>query len=242
MKFGKLIALTSLICCFVLQVEAHAGLEPSEEQVVTSDSKKPVKYFTQAVVRPDGRIVDRLTELNSVKPYVPLSLSKQHGVPATPEAWLARMLDPTKNGLVVKHPELFAEWLDAVTEPRFMTAIASIAMTPQTYTNTFGKFVDPAVAGNWAEFADPMIFLRWMQVGTDPGFYQAVFNRMTDSGKLRRWGISPVSSDKTTLEVHSGKDSTSRESVNGRSQEWLQLQMRDAKANPWLSNSVNYRY
>lgn len=177
-----------------------------------------------------------------MKPYVPLSLSKQHGVPATPEAWLARMLDPTKNGLVVKHPELFAEWLDAVTEPRFMTAIASIAMTPQTYTNTFGKFVDPAVAGNWAEFADPMIFLRWMQVGTDPGFYQAVFNRMTDSGKLRRWGISPVSSDKTTLEVHSGKDSTSRESVNGRSQEWLQLQMRDAKANPWLSNSVNYRY
>lgn len=45
MKFGKLIALTSLICCFVLQVEAHAGLEPSEEQVVTSDSKKTCQIF-----------------------------------------------------------------------------------------------------------------------------------------------------------------------------------------------------
>jgi hypothetical protein len=232
MKHRKLIALVSLICCSVPWVEAHAGigigmlLEPTH----ASASKKPLKRLTESVVRPDGRVVDRLAEFNSAKSIS--SGDHQGAVPATPEAWLSRMLDPTKNGLVAKHPELLAEWLDAITEPRFMTALASVAMSPDTYANTLGKMVDPATVRNWSELADPQIMLRWMMVGSDPAFYKAIYDRMTDSSKLRRWGIDPVSN----------KASAARDTTNARDKEWLHLPVQEATGNPWLLNTANYRY
>jgi hypothetical protein len=232
MKHRKLIALVGLICCSVPWVEAHAGIgigmlvEPTH----ASASKKPVKRLTESVVRPDGRVVDRLAEFNSAKSIS--SGDHQDAVPATPEAWLSRMLDPTKNGLVAKHPELLAEWLDAITEPRFMTALASVAMSPDTYANTLGKMVDPATVRNWSELADPQIMLRWMMVGSDPAFYKAIYDRMTDSSKLRRWGIDPVSN----------KASAARDTTNARDKEWLHLPVQEATGNPWLLNTANYRY
>jgi len=57
-------------------------------------------------------------------------------MPGTPAEWLARMIDPTRNGLIVKRPQLFAEWLDAVTEPRVMTALATLVLDPETYPRT----------------------------------------------------------------------------------------------------------
>jgi hypothetical protein len=229
-KCRKLIAMVSLICCSVPWVEAHAGIETWVEPTQTSAMKKPLKRLTERVVRPDGRVVDRLTEFNSVKSIA--SEDQQGAVPATPEAWLSRMLDPTRNGLVAKHPELLTEWLDAITEPRFMTALASVAMSPDAYANTLGKMVDPATVHNWSEFANPQIMLRWMMVGSDPAFYKAIYDRMTDSGKLRRWGIDPVLN----------KASAARETLNARDKDWLHLPTQEATGNPWLLNTANYRY
>lgn len=232
MKCRKLVALVGLACYSVLQAEASSGVEPST----------PAKHSIQVVIRADGSVVDRLALPNSAKPTASKSASKQSGLPASPEAWLARMMDPTRNGLAAKNPELFAEWLDAVTEPRFMTALASVTMTPGTYSNTFGKVADPATVRNWAEFADPQIGLRWMAAGLDPRFYQAIFNRMTESGKLRRWGIYPASHERAAIAADSAHEPANREAAAERSQEWLQLPSREPKANPWLLNSVNYRY
>jgi len=38
-------------------------------------------------------------------------------VPQTPEAWLARMTDMTKNTTAYKDPKVFVPWLNAVTNP-----------------------------------------------------------------------------------------------------------------------------
>lgn len=223
MKCRKLIAWAGLICCSALQAEANSDI----------DSAIPAKRSIQVVTLSDGSVLDRLALPISSKALPLRSISRHPAVPASPEAWLARMMDPTKNGLAAKSPELFAEWLDAVTEPRFMTALASVAMTPDIYSNTLGKAIDPASVRNWAEFADPQIYFRWMAAGLDPRFYQTVFNRMTDSGKLRRWGFYPVSTE-----------SANREASMSGAHEWLQMPAKEGKANPnpWLLNSVNYRY
>lgn len=229
------LALAGLICSSALAVDVMAGQTQAVEPLQSAEAKKSVKHAVQAVVRPDGWVVDRLVGLSSVKTPALSKMEPQGDLPATPEAWLARMVDPTKNGLVVKHPEYLAEWLDAVSEPRFMTALASVAMKPEAYAYTLGKMADPATVRNWAELADPQVYLRWMAVGVDPGFYQSVFNRMTDVEKLRRWGFYPAipSSVDKTPDSGAGLPTDSA---------WLQLQTRSTKTNPWLQNSVNYRY
>jgi hypothetical protein len=108
-------------------------------------------------------------------------------MPATPEEWVMRMLDATRNGLAFKHPEAFIEWLDALSEPRFMTALATVALDPDTYPKALGRGIDPSAARNWAEFADPNLYLRWMLAGMDARFYSALLSRMTNPEKLQRW-------------------------------------------------------
>lgn len=242
----KLMVMTSLICCSAAWFDARAGMEPTLEPALINELKKTdelknsFQRVTETVVRPDGLVVDRLADFNAAKDSA--DDAKRMGAPATPEAWLARMLDPSKNGLVVKHPELLAEWLDAVTEPRFMTALASVAMSPETYANSLGKMVDPATARNWAEFADPRIPLRWMAVGTNPAFYQAVYDRMTDSAKLRRWGAYPAVSGINASRVDGQQAPVVRDMKYSSGGEWLKMPMRELNGNPWLSNTVNYRY
>jgi hypothetical protein len=237
MKYRKLIAWCGLICCSVPQAKANSDI----------DLSVPAKRSIQVVVRADGSVVERLVWPDSTKTSALKSASRHGHIPASPEAWLARMIDPTKNGLAAKNPELFAEWLDAVTEPRFMTALASVVVTPEAYSSTLGKVVDPATVRNWAEFADPQLYLRWMVVGLDPRFYQAVFNRMTDSGKLRRWalypaGLFPAMHEKALIGADAAPETPNREKPAIGAQIWLQLPPGESKANPWLLNGANYRY
>jgi len=118
---------------------------------------------------------------------VPDPEAKGGGLPASPEAWLARMLDATRNGSAFKDPTAFAEWLDAITEPRFMTALAAAAVDPSTYPNAMANAIDPAAARNWSEFTDPQLYLRWMLASANPSFQQAIITRMTSPGKAKRW-------------------------------------------------------
>ena len=242
MKSRQPIAILCLFACLVPRVYAESGPVSSPEVRTSIESRKSVKRGIQVMVRPDGRLVDRLAELPSSEAPPDSGTLNPHDLPASPEAWLARMIDPTRNGLAAKNPEFFLEWLDAVTEPRFMTALASIAIKPETYSNGIGRATSPAVARNWAEFADPGIYLRWMAAGLDPRFYQAIFNRMSDSGKLRRWGFPPGSGDNSARTQNLPNLSGPQQISSRESRDWLQLPSRESKANPWLLNNANYRY
>jgi len=191
-----------------------------------AQKKRPVKLSVNVVKQKDGSVIDRLN-LSTLS-----GANRDEGVPGTPAEWLARMIDPTRNGLVVKHPQLLAEWLDAVTEPRFMTALATVALDPGTYPRTLNRLADPATARNWAEFVDPEVFMRWVAAGMDPRLYQAVFQHMFDPKKYLRWAAYP---DYPQI----GAMPTAE--ANNVAQAWLQLPAREPRANPWLTNSNAYR-
>lgn len=108
-------------------------------------------------------------------------------LPATPDAWLAQMMDAKKNGAAFKDPAAFAEWLDAITEPRFMTALASVAADPATYPRAMADAIDPEAARNWSEFTDPQLYLRWMLASANPSFQQAIISKFSDPAKMKRW-------------------------------------------------------
>ncbi len=111
--------------------------------------------------------------------------------PALTEEWLQRVLDATRNGLPLKQPEAFIEWLDAVSEPRFMTALATVAVDPAAYPRVLGRAIDPNATLNWSEFTDPALYLRWLAAGTNPAFFKAIFDRMANPGKFMRWVQAP---------------------------------------------------
>lgn len=117
----------------------------------------------------------------------PLGSAAAGPVQATPEAWLEQMLDGRRNGVAFKDPSAFAEWLDAITEPRFMSALATASLDPNTYPKALSDAMDPATARNWSEFTDPQLYLRWMLASTSPSFQQAIVSRLTDPAKMKRW-------------------------------------------------------
>lgn len=240
-KHPEPIALLGLIACLVSGAGAHA------ESIVPARAGSPelhrmAKLNVESVRRADGYMVDRLVATEAGRP-ASSGIAAQHGsIPDTPEAWLARMIDPTQNGLAMKQPEMFAAWLDAVTEPRFMTALASIAVMPETYSHSISKMADPGTAKNWAEFADPRLYLRWMAAGVDPRFYQGIYDRMTHDGKIHRWGVYLGSRDTMTRALDPNRGAAGRETANSTGEDWKQLPARTFNGNPWLSNSLNYRY
>jgi hypothetical protein len=216
--------------------------EPAGELTL---KKKPAKLSINIVKQKDGTIIERL-DLSAMP-----AASRDDGVPGTPNEWLARMIDPTRNGLVVKRPQLLAEWLDAVTEPRFMTALATVAMDPSTYPKTLNRMADPATARNWSEFIDPEVFMRWAAAGMDPRLYQAVFQHMFDPRKYLRWanylGYSrndaPGAPDRGNA-MPNVSDAYAKPAISTQidEQAWMQLSTREPKSNPWLAGSNTYRY
>lgn len=116
-----------------------------------------------------------------------VSMAAAADLPATQAAWLAQMLDGKRNGAAFKDPAAFAEWLDTITDPRFMTALASTAVDPATYPKTLAEAMDPATARNWSEFTDPQLYLRWMLASASPSLQLAIVRKMSDPTKLKRW-------------------------------------------------------
>lgn len=207
--------------------------------------KKPGKLSVNIVKQKDGSIVERL-DLSALS-----GGNREDAIPATPTEWLARMVDPTRNGLVVKHPQLLAEWLDAVTEPRFMTALATVAMDPRTYPRALDRLADPATARNWSEFVDPEVFMRWVAAGMDPRLYQAVFQHMFDPKKYLRWAnyagyprndVAPMPESGNAALSLPGAPGNHGAATQAGAQAWLQLPTHEPAANPWLAGSKAYRY
>ena len=113
-------------------------------------------------------------------------------VPQTPEAWLARMTDFTKNMSAYKDPKVFVPWLNAVTEPGFYTTMGNQMLDPGNWLNMMNSMTQPGAYTNAAQFADPNLYMKWLAAGMDPNFYTAVLTQLSDPGKLMRWVMSPM--------------------------------------------------
>ncbi len=229
MKPSKWLFFVSLSLGMVKAGVAEVGADSAE-------SRKPVRLSVSVVKQKDGSMVDRLDL--SVLP----ASSRDGRIPSTPAEWLDRMIDPTRNGLILRQPHLLAEWLDAVTEPKFMTALATVALDPETYPKTLNRLVDPATARNWSESMDPEILMRWMAAGLDPRVYQAVFQHMFDPKKYLRWANAyPENNPNSTVGCAPAPDELEFRKLPDR-QQWMQMPVREPKDNPWLANNCSYRY
>lgn len=207
--------------------------------------KKPPRLSVNLIAQKDGSVIERL-EMSELPGVV-----REEGIAGTPAEWLTRRVELSRSGRAMTRPQLFAEWLDAVTEPRFMTALATVAWDRGTFPRTMNRLADPATGRNWAEFVDPEVFMRWVVAGMDPDLYQAVFQHMFDPQKYLRWAaysgyprpaaVHAMESNGTAPVVrnHAGNPATT---FPEGAQSWIKLPTRQPRANPWLAYSHTYRY
>lgn len=113
-------------------------------------------------------------------------------VPQTPEAWLNRMTDFSRNLSAFKDPKAFLPWTNAVTEPSFYVAMLNGMMDPGGWLNMMNSAAHPDAVRNIVQFADPNIYLKWAAASGDPNFYTALLTQLSDPGKLMRWAMLPV--------------------------------------------------
>ena len=114
--------------------------------------------------------------------------------PKTPEEWLARMTDFSRNLSAFKDPKMFVPWTNAVTEPGFYVAMMNGMMDPGGWLNMMNTAAHPDAVRNLVQFADPNVYLKWAAATGDPNFYTALLTQLTDPGKLMRWAMLPVDS------------------------------------------------
>lgn len=119
----------------------------------------------------------------------------KNNVPQTPEEWLARMTDFSRNLSAFKDPKVFVPWTNAVTEPGFYVAMMNGMMDPGGWLNMMNTAAHPDAVRNLVQFADPNILLKWAAATGDPNFYTAVLTQLSDPGKLMRWAMLPVDSN-----------------------------------------------
>ncbi len=171
MKHGSL-ALFAVLCLGCKIGPAHA--EPAKNMNGLDSA--------QASVRIEG---------NMLRLHLPANATPHHpspkSLPRSSQEWLDQMLDSSRHGTAFKDPQAFVEWLDAITEPQFMTALATASIDPKTYPRALNTLIRPETARNWAEFTNPLLYLRWMMTGSNPDFYNAIIERLADPGKTKRW-------------------------------------------------------
>ncbi len=112
--------------------------------------------------------------------------------PTTPEEWLARMTDFSRNLSAFKDPKSFVPWANAISEPGFYIAMANGMMDPGGWLNMMNTAAHPDAVRNLLAFADPAIYLKWTAAGLDPNFLTALLTQLSDPGKLMRWGMAPL--------------------------------------------------
>lgn len=113
-------------------------------------------------------------------------------IPQTPEAWLQRMTDFSRNGMAFKDPRAFMAWSNAVTEPGFYPVLVQGMANPTMTLNMVNSAMSPAAVRNMASFADPAIAARWMGAAVDPRFYAQMATQFVNPGKMMRWMLLPV--------------------------------------------------
>lgn len=227
-------ALPLLLITFGFSLGAR-GADAVPVGAIKVNSGKPAKLAVRQVRQKDGSVVARLEMPKKLD-----RTGKGHPAPTLPPN-LAEA-EPMQS------PRKIDQWLDAVTEPRVMSALATVAVGPSLEPRSLAQNIDPAKVRNWTEFVDPELYLRWMAGGTDPRFGQAIHNRPPMASP--RWPVFPIQFPvppefqpgaplKPTLWSNALEEGAGGQAA---SQEWLKLPMPDPKANPWLKASQHYRY
>jgi outer membrane protein OmpA-like peptidoglycan-associated protein len=116
----------------------------------------------------------------------------KNATPVTPEQWLARMTDFSRNLSAFRDPKVFVPWANAVTEPAFYIAMANGMMDPGGWLNMMNSAAHPDAVRNLLQFGDPAMYARWGAASVDPNFYTALATQLTDPNKLVRWAMAPV--------------------------------------------------
>lgn len=122
----------------------------------------------------------------------PAQAQAPKNIPQTPEEWLVRMTDFTKNASAYRDPQVFLPWLNAVTEPGFYVAMGQGIMDPAGWLNMFNSMAHPDAVRNWMWLFDPNVYLKWGNASLDPAFYNAALAILGDPGKLTRWAMLPL--------------------------------------------------
>jgi hypothetical protein len=99
--------------------------------------------------------------------------SAKNAAPQTPEQWLARMTDFTRNMSAFRDPRVFVPWSNAVTEPNFYIAMASGMMDPGGWLNMMNSAAHPDAVRNMVQMLDPNVTIKWINASADPAFYTA---------------------------------------------------------------------
>jgi hypothetical protein len=175
---------------------------------------------------------------------LPSGLPAQHPMvemlPRSSQAWLDQMLDTTRNGAAFKDPQAFVEWLDAITEPQFMTALATASISPDKYHRALSALVRPETARNWAEFTNPLLYLRWMLTGTQPDFYNAIIERLAEPGKAKRWAQFGIQPDATLSMRKAGQPEQIQKSLAASGPEMLEPMATLASPGTYLAWLANF--
>lgn len=206
----------------------------------TAQAKKAAqgKWAVKKVRQKDGSVVVRLDMHRPTKSGGVLAAEGTQPFPGTLDAPSGKTSRGTEH------------WLDVPSEPKAMTALATVALDAGNEAKPLGSGVDPANVRSWAEFVDPDLYLRWMAAGVDSRYRQAIHNRSQEPILGTVESFFPV-----RLEIPANAQAGvplkptlwTNAYVEGRNaqdaaKEWLMLPMPDPKSNPWLRPSQNYRY
>lgn len=242
--FGRwALVLTLLVFGMSLDVQAAPRAVRAQAKVSKSGHRLTVKK----VRRKDGSVVVRLDMPASTSSA---GLADAAANPAISDMPRAGDAGQAQANVLAKNSHIMNQWLDAVTEPRFMTALAAVAMEPGAEAKALNQGIDPAKVRNWAEFVDPDLYLRWKAGMLDPRFNRAILKSLPELQAAPFWIALPANLE-VPMEARAGiplKPSIWSNVLNGgpggqeAAREWLKLPMPDPRLNPWLGPIRNYRY
>jgi len=109
------------------------------------------------------------------------------------DQWVAQMADFTKNSQAFKDPAVFVYWMNAMTDPAMVAAMADAGLEPGNWLHMMTTMLQPAAMTNYAQFAiDPTIYARWAAAMFDPMWYTKMITNMTNPSKIMGWMMLPM--------------------------------------------------
>jgi outer membrane protein OmpA-like peptidoglycan-associated protein len=109
------------------------------------------------------------------------------------DQWMAAMGDFTKNSQAFKDPQVFLSWVNAMTDPSIVAAMADAGLEPGNWLRMMTSMMQPAAVNNYAQFMlDPAIYARWATAMLDPMWYTKMITSMTNPSKIMGWMTLPM--------------------------------------------------
>ncbi len=126
-------------------------------------------------------------------PYpAPLPQAATGATPKTADQWVGRMTDFTQNASAFKDPAAFAAWTNAMTDPSMVSAMGVQMMEPGNLLRSMTTMMQPGTTGNFMQFSDPSIYMKWGTAMMNPMWYTQMATSMADPGKMMRWAMLPM--------------------------------------------------